>query len=461
MAGTRSAGRTLDVTQGVIWRHLVALFLPVLAGALFQEGYTLANAYIVGQYATRTALGAIQATATLTDLTISVSMGVGVGCSVIVSQYFGAGDDRRLSEAIHTAIALSLVLGLACSVVGLLGAEPLLRLMNTPDKLLGESLDFVYVYFGAAALTIVFNMATALERAVGDTRTPALITAATCIINVALDLLFVARFGMGVRGAALATAGAYLVGCAAAIAALMRAPETMRLRPARIRITPPIARDMLSCAIPLAGQNAIFPLSNMVAQTAVNSFGAEVVISWGLSGRIGSVVWLVSDALAMAATTFSAQNFGAANYGRMRRGLHVSLGLAVVAMGSVEALICLNAPQLSALFTPDPMLAELTANLVVLTVPFYVIFSCMDIIAGVIRGTGDSLRPMLIIVFGTCVLRVAWMLWVVPRYHSILTVVVSYPITWLVTTLMFVIYYRHGTWLTRSLRTARRRRADV
>ncbi len=459
--GNGTSSHSLDVTQGVIWRQLVALFLPVLAGTVFQEVYTLANAYVIGRYASLTALGAIQATATLTDLTISISMGVGIGCSVIVSQYFGARDDRRLQDAVHTAVALSLALGICCSVIGLFGAGPLLALMGTPADLMPESLEFMYAYFGAVTLPIMFNMLTALQRAVGDTRTPALITAFGCLVNVALDFLLIGFLKMGVRGAAYATAGSYFVGSVLSAGSLMRADGTWRLHPSRIRIAGPIARDMLACALPLATQNAVFPLSNMVVQSTVNSFGSDVVIAWGLQARIGSVIWLVSDALAMAATTFSAQNFGAADYARMRRGLHVSLVLATLVMGVSEALVCLFSQELSALFAQEPTIVGLTSLLVRLTVPFYVIFSFMDIIAGVIRGAGESLRPMLIIILGTCVLRIAWMLGIVPRFHSIVTVVVSYPVTWLVTTLLFVVYYRHGRWLTRALRTARRRRADV
>ena len=456
----RAQTQTLDVTQGVIWRQLAALFFPVLAGAVFQEAYTLVNTYIVGQYASLTALGAIQATATLTDLTISVAMGMGMGCSVIVSQYFGAGDDRRLEQAMHTAVALSLCMGFAFTIVGVIGAGPLLRLMGTPQDLIGASLDFIYIYFGAVMLPIVFNMGAALQRAVGDTRTPAFIIALTCLVNIALDIVFVVKLDLGARGAAMATAGSYLVGTILTFGALMRMDGPERLHPSRIRINGAIARDMLACSLPLAAQNAIFPLSNMVVQSSVNSFGSQTVIAWGLQARIGSVAWLVSDAFAMAATTFSAQNFGAANYDRMRRGLHVSLIMATVGMGIIEALICLNARDLAWLFANESNVVSLTAWLVLITVPFYVIFSYMDIIAGVIRGSGESLRPMIIVIFGTCILRIAWMLLVVPAYHSIVTVALSYPLTWTITTIMFVIYYRHGRWLTRSLRTARHRRKD-
>ncbi|MBP3892684.1 MAG: MATE family efflux transporter [Atopobiaceae bacterium] len=457
----RNTSQSLDVTKGVIWRQLAALFFPVLAGAVFQELYTLINAYIVGQYASLTALGAIQATATLTDLTISLTIGMGMGCSVIVSQYFGAGDDRRLEQAVHTAVALSLALGFAASIAGVMCAGPLLRLMGTPADLLGESLDFIYVYFGSALLPVVFNMGAALLRAVGNTRTPSRIIAFTCLVNIALDVVFVVRLGMGARGAALSTAGAYLVGTIMVICSLMRARGPWRLHPSKIRVNGSIARDMLKCAVPLAAQNAIFPLSNMVVQSTVNGFGSDTVVAWGLCGRIGSVAWLVSDAFAMSATTFSAQNFGAGDYRRMKRGLHVSLLMATIGMALVEAIICLNARELSWLFANDSSIVRLTSWLILITVPFYVIFSFMDIIAGVIRGAGESLMPMVIIGLGTCVLRLVWMLAVVPRYHSIVTVVVSYPFTWTITTIMFIFYYRHGGWLTRSLRTARHRRKEV
>lgn len=457
----RRKAPSLDVTTGAIWRQLLMLFFPAFVCVVLQELCTFCNLSFVGRYTGSAAYEAVMATAGLTHVVISLAMGMCMGCSIIVSHHFGAHSGRRIKQATHTALALSLVAGLLVTALGMAVADPLLRVVGTPNELMDQALAFAYIYLGAGVLIMLFNMGSALQRAVGDIHAPMRIALLLPLANLAFCELLVRRLDLGVQGAALATDGAYLLAAAVTGLSLMRAKAPWRLHPKRIRINSAMARDMLACALPLVLQGIAFSLTNLTVQTLMSSFGEQMAEAWYVSVRIGAFVWMVADALAMATITFSAQNFGSANYARMKRGLHVALVLSLVIVGCVAAPICLYAQQVSSLFVNDRAIAELASFIVICTVPFYLIAAWMDDVAATVRGSGEGFWPMVLIVGGTCLLRIAWMLVVVPRSHSIMTAIASYPITWLVTTLCFVVYYRHGRWITRSLRRARHLRADA
>lgn len=440
-------GRSLDVTSGTIWRQLLRLSVPVLLSSLCQQTYALANTWVVGRFAGKDALAAIQATVTLSDLVVGFSMGVGVGCGIVVSQLFGAHEDDRLSRAVHTAMGIALVGGTGFSLAGFLMVERLLRLMGTPAEIFDEALAYARVYALALVFSITFNMGSALQRAVGDTRTPSVVVAGTSLLNVALDLLFVGRLGMGAVGCGYATALTLAAGTAITLVCLMRAPEPWRLHPSRIRLEPHMTRLMVKTGLPLGVQISVYSVSNIIAQSAINSFGTDYVAAWGLSSRLDSVIWMVSDALGTSVTTFAAQNFGARDFGRMRQGLRTSLAMTALVVGGLSALLVAFGYPLSRFFVNDPGVDALSTLALQFIGPFYVCYSLMDNIGGTIRGAGESVRPMLLTILGTCVFRVIWLLVVVPVHHTFEMVLVGYPVTWILTGILFVAYYRHGHWL--------------
>lgn len=456
----RSTARSLDVTTGSIWRQLLTLFAPAFLCVILQELCAFCDLSFISQHVQPRAFEAVRLVAGIAHVIITLAVGMSVGCSIIVSHHFGAHSGRRLKQTTHTAIALSILVGILVSALGIPSLNPALRAYGLPNELMSEASAFAYAYLGAAVLIFLFNMATGLQRAVGDVRSPIYAVVLLCLSNVGLSALFVGYLDWGARGAAYATAGAYLVGTVAAVLALMRVRAPWRLSLRHIRIHPPIARDMRACALPLMLQGLLFTLTNFIVQWQMGSFGAQMAEAWRISVRIGTVVWMVADAFAIGTITFSAQNFGAGNYRRMKRGLHVAVLLSVVLVGCVAAVGSYFSSQISALFSNDRVVTDLAATIVMLSVPFYLIFAWTDDIAAIIRGSGEGFWPMVIFVLGTCVVRVAWMLVAVPRSNSIITAVVSYPIAWLVTALAFVVYYRHGQWITRSLRRARHLRSD-
>lgn len=455
----RSAQESLDVTSGVIWKQLLTLFVPVFLSSFFQQTYSLANAWVVGRFAGKDALAAMEATVTLNDLVVSFSVGMGVGFGVVVSQHFGSHDDEGVSRAVRTAMGIAIIGGMGCSVLGVLLVGGALRLMGTPAEIYAQSLLYSRIYMSAMLFSIVFNTGSALQRAVGDTRTPSLIVALSCVVNISLDLLLVAGLHMGVEGCAIATFATLVLSSAATLHALARAEGPWRMRLREVRIDRRMARAMLRTGVPLGVQGSVYSVSNIVAQSAINGLGTDVVAGWGLSGRIDSVIWMVSDALGSSVTTFAAQNFGARNYDRMRQGVRTSLSLAVVVVGGVSALLVVFAYPISYFFMRDMVVAGISTRVLLFIGPFYVFYSFMDNFAGTIRGAGESFMPMLLTILGTCVFRLVWLLGFVPSHHTLNMIMLGYPVTWILTCALFVAYYFRGGWLRRADRRTQSRQA--
>lgn len=455
MARSGNSG-SIDVTQGVIWRQLLSLCVPIFFASFFQQSYALINTFIVGQFGGKLALGGIQATMSLSELAVGFSVGLGAGCAVITGQFFGSHDDERLSRSIHTAMTIALVMGLGISILGVIFIPQVLVLMETPQDLMWEAVSYSRCYFGAMVFGLLLNMGTALLRAVGDTRAPALIIASGCVINVALDLVLVAGMGLEALGCGIATAATLCINCCCVVWRLMRAKGAWRLDLRKLGIDRRIARSMISCGLPLAVQASVYSVSNIIMQSTVNTFGVDAVTGWGLSGRLDAIVWMVTEALGVAITTFSAQNFGARNYERMRQGYHTSLVITVCLVGSMSAFLVVFVEPLARLFIQDAAVTAYTARMVHFIAPFYLFYSIVDNTSGVIRGSGESFRPMLLTILGTCVFRVIWLLVVVPLHHTVETMLLVYPVTWILTAALFVAYHHFGHWLTHAERRAER-----
>lgn len=448
----RAGNGSIDVTQGVIWRQLLALCVPIFFSSFFQQAYALINTYIVGQFGGKIALGGIQSTLSLSELAIGFCVGLGAGCAVITGQFFGQRDDDRLSRSVHTAMTLALIIGACISVFGVIFLPSILTLMGTPDELMWEAVAYSRCYFGAMVFSLVLNMGTALLRAVGDTRAPALIIASGCIFNVVFDLIFVAWFKMEALGCGIATALTIAINASMVLLRLMRADGPWRLEFSRLRIDPVICKSMVATGLPLGIQASLYSISNIIVQSTVNSFGADAVTGWGLAARLDGIVWMVTEALGVAMTTFSAQNFGARNYERMRRGYHTSLVITVTLIGSMALFLITFVDPLARFFIDDSTVVGYTSTMIHFIAPFYLFYSIVDNTSGAIRGSGESLRPMLLTVVGTVVFRVIWLLVVVPMHHMLQTMLMVYPVTWILTACLFVAYHHFGHWLNHAER---------
>lgn len=444
-----------DIVDGVIWRQLLYFFFPIVLGTFFQQLYNTVDAVVVGQVVGKEALAAVGGTTgTLTNLLIGFFTGLSSGATVVISQFFGAGRHEEVRKAVHTAIAICLAVGAFFMLLGLTCSPMALRAMSTPDDIMGNAVLYIRVYFAGILFPLIYNMGAGILRAVGDSKRPLYFLIVCCMVNLVLDLLFVAVFRMGVFGAALATLISQAVSAVLVIITLLRTEDCYRLFPREIRFTPPILRSIVRIGLPAGLQSVMYSFSNILIQSSVNSLGTDVIAAWTAFGKIDGIYWMIMSAFGVSATTFVGQNFGARSYQRIRESVRICFIMAMGTTVVLSTLLYFFGPHFYRLFTNDSNVISQGMTILRVFAPFYFTYVSIEVLAGAVRGTGDALRPMLMTCIGVCVLRVIWIFCVVPLRRDIITVVVSYPITWTVTSLLFIVYYLRGNWLKRQIAKA-------
>lgn len=453
MQSTRS--RINGITEGVIWKQLLIFFFPIMLGTFFQQLYNTVDAVVVGQFVGKEALAAVGgATGTLINLLVGFFVGLSSGATVIISQFYGAYRPAETSEAVHTAMALGLAGGVVFMAIGLLVSPLALTLMGTPADVFDHALSYIRIYFLGMIFNLVYNMGAGILRAVGDSKRPLYFLIFSTLLNVALDFLFVVGLRLGVNGAAIATILCQAVSAGLVVFTLMRSDDVYRVRLREIRFSLPILRDIVRIGLPAGLQSVIYNISNLIVQTTINGFGTDVIAAWTANGKIDGIFWMIMGAFGTATTTFSGQNFGAQKYDRIRRCVRVCTLMALIAAALVGAVVLLFGPYIYRIFTSDDAVVAEGQRIIHALAPFYFTYVCVEVISGTVRGTGDSFRPMIITCFGVCVGRILWLLFVVPRFHTIEMLVWSYPISWALTTVLFIVYYLQGSWLRRSIKKA-------
>ena len=453
MASERS--RINGITEGVIWKQLLIFFFPIMLGTFFQQLYNTVDAVIVGQYVGKEALAAVGgSTGTLINLLVGFFVGLSSGATVIISQYYGAYRPAETSLAVHTATALGIAGGVVFMVVGLIVSPLALTIMSTPADIFDHALSYIRIYFLGMVFNLVYNMGAGILRAVGDSKRPLYFLIFSTLLNVVLDLLFVVALNLGVNGAAIATILCQAVSAVLVMYTLMRSDDVYRVRLRDIRFSLPILRDIVRIGLPAGLQSVIYNVSNIIVQATINSFGTNVIAAWTANGKIDGIFWMIMGAFGTAATTFSGQNFGAQKYDRIRRCVRVCGLMAFGAAALISTVVLVFGPLIFRIFTSDEGVIESGMQIIHALAPFYFTYVCVEVISGTVRGAGDSFWPMIITCFGVCVGRILWILFVVPQYHTIEMLVWGYPISWALTSVLFIIYYLQGGWLRRSIRKA-------
>ena len=444
--------RTNDLTQGNIVKSLLRFFFPILFGMLFQQLYNTVDAIVVGRVVGHEALAAVGGSpAVIINLVIGIFTGLASGATVIISQYFGSHDDEQLKNAVHTILLFCLIAGACLTVVGWVSSPWSLRIVKTPEDILELSDRYLRLYYLGAAPLLLFNVASGILRAVGDSRWPLVYLGVCCALNIALDLLFVAAFRMGVAGVAWATVLSELVSAVLILLHLSRVKGPERLIVRELRIDRSSLRRILYIGIPAAVQGTMYSLSNIIIQAAVNEFGTTVVAAWTAIGKFDGVYWVTSNSFGAAICTFVGQCFGAGKYERMKEGVKKWLGVTLGTSVVLSSLLLGLGKWGLLLFTAEQPVIEEAMRMLWYFVPFYFLWSFIEILSNTLRGAGDAVAPTIICLLGVCVLRVVWIWAVVPRYHTVLAVSMSYPITWFVTAAVFVIYYSKSNWLARCM----------
>ena len=436
------------ITEGVIWKQILLFFFPILLGSFFQQMYNTVDTIIVGRFVGTVALAAVGASGPILSLINGFFLGVSSGATVILSQYCGASDRDGISKALHTGLALAIALGLVITAAGITFAPRILRLIGTPEGCMDDAVVYCRIMFGGALFSMLYNMGSGILRAMGDSRKPMIFLIVCCAVNILADLLFVWILDMGVTGAALATVLAQAVSAGLVIVTLLKQPGEGRLEIGKIRFYSRLLISILQIGIPAGVQLMMFDFSNLIVQSSINSFGEAAVAAWVAYGKADGITWMISGAFGVAVTTFVGQNFGAQKYDRMRRSVWVCMGLGVLLMGGFGLLAFFFREPLLGLFTTDREVIAIGARMMARVVLFNVVFMPIEIFGGAMRGTGYALVPTVIMILCVCLARILWVSLVVSRFHTIETLCLAYPVTWILCAAVFAVVYFRGRWLT-------------
>ncbi len=438
---------SVDLTKGPIGKQILQFTVPLLLGNIFQQFYNAADTVIVGKFVGREALAAVGSSGALINLLVSILMGVAVGAGVVVSRYYGAKQYTEMRATIHTTIAFGLISGAAMSVLGVAITPVILRWMQTPESVMASSVLYFRIYFAGVLTTVMYNVGSGIYRALGDSKRPLYFLIISTIINIILDLLFVAVFHMGIGGAAIATVVAQGLSMVLVFYKMMREDTVYRVSWREIRIHKRFLRQIIAIGLPSGIQNGIVSLSNVVVQSNINSFGDIAMAGCGAYNKLDGFALLPAGSFSLALSTFVSQNIGAEQYDRAKKGAAFGLIAAMVISELAGVLIYFTAPQLVGFFNDDPEVIRYGVLMARNIVFAYALVAYSNAMAGVLRGAGLSRVPMFVMVGCWCVLRVIWIQIMVPLTQDIRVVFWSYPITWAVSVTILTIYFFKVDWL--------------
>lgn len=431
-----------QITEGIIWKQLLFFFFPILLGTLFQQLYNTADTVVVGRFVGTKALAAVGgSTGQIVNLVVNFFVGLASGATVIIARYYGARDRIKLNNALHTAIALSIVGGIVTAVAGILLTPFLLQMMNTPADVIEGSTTYLRIYFAGIIFVFVYNIGSGILRAVGDSKRPLYFLIVCCFLNIFLDILFVVYLKLGVKGAAFATVISQAVSALLVILSLTKSVDIYRLRPNKIRFYKSLLIAIVTIGLPAGLQSVMYGISNIIIQTSLNSLGTETVAAHTAFAKIDAIYWMISGAFSVSIITFIGQNYGARKFDRMKKSIKVCLFMDLIASLLLTTVMMVAGPYLLRLFTSDQEVIEIGMQIIHIIAPSYALFIFIEILSSSLRGMGNVVIPMLMTCGGVCVLRILWIFLFVRTHLSVTTILMSYPISWGFTAVLFIIYF--------------------
>lgn len=433
----KSAGQKrryeIDMCNGPLLGKILLFSLPLMLSGILQLLFNAADMIVVGRWVGSDALAAVGSTGSLINLLVNIFIGLSVGANVLVARYFGAGQERELSDMVHTAVLTSVICGFVLIFVGFFVAPSALLAMGTPQEVLGQSVLYIRIYFAAMPAMMLYNFGAAILRAVGDTRRPLYFLTAAGVINVILNLIFVIGFSMGVAGVALATAVSQVISAGLVVRCLVRSDSAYRLDLKAVRIVPHKLLMMMQIGLPAGLQGAIFSISNVLIQSSVNSFGATAMAGNSAAGNLEGFVYTAMNTLHQTAVSFVGQNYGAHKYKRIGRTAVMCVGIVTIVGLVMGNGVYLAGRLLLHLYSPEePVIAYGMKRLFYICCPYF-LCGVMDTLVGCLRGMGHSVLPMLVSLTGACLFRIIWIYTIFSQNRSLDTLYISYPISWALT----------------------------
>ena len=458
---TRARGRDADMTQGNILRQYIDFALPLTVGLLFQQLYSAVDSIVVGNFVGETALGAVGSTGNIINMLIGVCNGLSLGAGAVISQAYGAKNHERISKAVHTTMLMTFLLCIVATVVGVAIVKPSLQLMRTPDSMLAEATEYLTIYFVGIAGLLIYNMGSAILRAVGDSRRPLYFLVFSAVVNTVLDLLFVICFHMGVAGVAYATIIAQAASAVLVLYVLTKENASFGLRWSKLHIDGRTMKEILLIGLPASIQQGLTSFSNVFVQAYINDLGDLSVFALycELMGKHSNMFLMVpTTAIGQASTTFVAQNWGAQQPERARKGVRTGILLSLGCMGVCAVGVILLARPLLSIISPSEAVISFGARFLYIITPFYLVISFNQMYAGALRGIGESVVPTVIMLFSFVVFRQIYLYlattMIADEQLRFVIVALAYPVGWMLCSAMEAIAYHRSRLFHPALKKA-------
>ena len=433
--------RDVDMTEGNILNHIISFAAPLLVGNLFQQLYNMVDTWVVGRYVSNEAYAAVGTVGPVVNMLIGFFMGLSSGAGVVISQFYGAKREDKVHDTVHTAITMTLILGVLFTMLGL-GITPLmLKLMNTPENVLPESTAYLSIYFSGIMGLLLYNIGAGILRAVGDSQRPFYYLMVCAIMNTVLDLVFVLAFDMGVQGVALATVLSQCTSAILVMTALLRSNNCIRLELKKLKLHWDMLRKIISVGIPAALQMAVTSFSNVFVQSYVNYFGDNCMSGWTTYAKVDQLIFLPMQSIALSATTFVGQNLGKNQVDRARQGVRTCATLAICSTLILMVPVMIFAEPIVAFFNSKPEVVSYGSLLLRWMTPFYVLCCFNQIYSGALRGAGNSKVPMIIMLTSFVLFRQVYLFAMSRICNEIIPIAMSYPAGWLLCSILTLTYY--------------------
>lgn len=439
--------RRTGLTEGVIWKQLLLFVLPIFLGNLLQQFYNTFDTWVVGNFLGEDALAAVSTSQSLIFTFVGFFNGLAMGAGVLIARYFGARDYDALNRAIHTDVAFGLTAGLILTVAGVTLTPAVLRLMGTPADVLPQSISYFRWYFCGALFTVMYNIFVGILHAVGDSKHPLYYLVVSSAVNIVLDLFLVGVLKMGVGAAALATTVSQGISAALCCIQLLRCKEPYRLEIRKIRFSAKMLRDIVRYGLPSGIQNSVIGLANLVVQTNINSFGKAAMAGCGAYSKLEGFAFLPITCFAQSLATFVGQNLGAQRYDRVKKGVAFGIICSTVAAELIGMVFYCFGPSLISLFNKSPEVIRYGVRHMRVLGPFFCLLAFSHCIAGILRGAGKAIVPMITMLGCWCVIRVSYITVAVKLVNQLETVSWAYPITWTCSSIIFLIYFLKADWM--------------
>lgn len=445
---------TVSLTEGSITKSIIIFSIPILISNLFQQLYNTVDTMIVGKYAGSIALAAVGSSSALINLLIDFFLGISVGAGILYAMHYGAGDYKGLKKLIDSALLISAGVSVVITAFGIGFSDRLLRIMNVPGEVYQPSKDYFTIYLIGTLPTLLYNVGAGLVRAEGDSTRPLMYLIIGGITNFIVDTVLVAGLGMGVKGAAWATVASQTVTAILVLNRLSRLNPEYAWRPLKMRPEKLAMWDITRISVPCGLSHSMFNIANLIIQTKINSFGAVAMAGAAAYSKIDAFVYMPMSALALALSTYVGQNIGAGLYGRIRKGIRVTVILSVVATAVLSAVIIIAFDPIVHLFTDDAGAVECARVMMWHLIPFVWGYAIGDVIPGAIRGAGQATQVTIILAVTICVCRLVWLRVMLPVYNDIRIVFIAYPISWWLCSIVMLWYYFRRSTVFKSIRNS-------